>query len=82
MRSSQPLIDGSNEDGRLVADGEFLVASGHCPVPLEAVDPASDRMALAVVGLIELWRPTEPSFLRCQTWSALSGMVQRIPRWR
>ncbi len=28
------------------------------------------------------WSPHEPRFLRWRAWSALSGMVQRIPRRR
>jgi hypothetical protein len=53
-------------------------------VALEAIDPALHRVALFVVGLVELRRPTprEPGFLRLRTWSAFSGIVHRMPRWR
>jgi hypothetical protein len=41
---SQPLVEDRDEDGRFVADGEFLVSGGYRPVPLEAVDAALDSM--------------------------------------
>jgi hypothetical protein len=34
-RSSQPLVDGCDEDGRFVAHREFVVSHGHGAVPLE-----------------------------------------------
>src|SRR5688500_3284493 len=53
---SQPLIDGGNEDGRLVADGELVIPRGDRAVPFEAIDAALDRVALAVVDHVELRR--------------------------
>lgn len=56
-RGSQPLVDGRDEDGRLVADGELVVPRGDRAVALEAVDPALDSMTLAVVNWVEMRRP-------------------------
>jgi hypothetical protein len=53
MRWSQPLVDGRDEDGRLIADRELVVSRGHGAVPFEAVDAALDRVALAVVDCVE-----------------------------
>ena len=53
---SQPLVDGRDEDGRFVADREFVVARRHGAVPLEAIDPAFDRVLRLVVLGFELGR--------------------------
>ncbi|MEU7514037.1 transposase [Streptomyces sp. NPDC042898] len=83
-RGPQPLVAGSDEDGRLVADRELVVSRGDGAVSLEAVDSALDRMMLAVVRRIEMWRSTATGaeLLAIARWSDLSGMVQRIPRRR
>lgn len=60
---AQPLVDGRDEDGRLVADRELVVSRGDGAVPLEAVDPALDRVTLAEVDWVELW------------WSAVPAVV-------
>jgi hypothetical protein len=54
----QPLVDGRDQHGRFVADREFVISGGHSTVALEAVDAALDRVALAVVGLVEARWPT------------------------
>lgn len=74
--------DGCDENGRLVADRELVIPRGNRPVPLETIDAALDRVALAVVSLVEFRLPTAAGteFWRLRTWSALSGMVQRIPQ--
>lgn len=41
-----------------MTDGELVIARGDNTVSLESVDPALDRMALAVVGRVEARRPT------------------------
>ena len=53
MRRSQPLVDGCDKDGRLIADREFVVSGGHGPVALEAVDAALHSMTTLVVGGVE-----------------------------
>jgi hypothetical protein len=53
---SQPLVNGCDEDGRLVADREFVVARRHGAVSFEAVDPALDRVPSLVVLGVELGR--------------------------
>jgi hypothetical protein len=53
---SQPLVDGRDEDGRLVANRELVVARRHSAVPLEAIDPALDRVPSLVVLGVELGR--------------------------
>lgn len=58
LRRSQPFVDGRDEDGRLVADREFVVPRGHGPVPFEAINAALDRVPGLVVLRVELWRPT------------------------
>ncbi|WP_443056719.1 pyridoxamine 5'-phosphate oxidase family protein [Streptomyces sp. NBC_00667] len=57
VRWSQP-VDSRYGDGLLIADRWFVVSRGDGTVPLEAVDPALDRVALAVVDQVELRRPT------------------------
>lgn len=54
---SQPLVDGCDQHGRFVADGELVVSRGDCTVALEAIDSALHRVALLVVVLVELRRP-------------------------
>ncbi|GGT59951.1 hypothetical protein GCM10010271_73980 [Streptomyces kurssanovii] len=54
---SQPLVDGGDEDGRLVTDRELVISRGYGPVSFEAVNPALDRVPLAVVNRVELRRP-------------------------
>lgn len=67
---SQPLMDDRGLNGRLIADGKFVVPHGDGLVPLEAVDAALDCMALAVVGLVEL------RWSSARTWKRSSA-----PRW-
>ncbi len=43
-------------DGGQVADGEFLVASGHRPMLFELVDATFDSVAVSVDNRIERWR--------------------------
>src|SRR6202008_4766949 len=53
---SQPLVDGCDEDGRLVADRELVVASCHRTVPFKAIDAALDRVpSLVVLGVERGW---------------------------
>jgi len=40
-------------EGDFVADGELVVAGGHCPVALEPVDPAFHRVALGIQVRVE-----------------------------
>lgn len=53
-----PLVKDCDQYGRLVAHSELVIPRGHGPVTLEAINPALDGMPLAVVGLVELRRPT------------------------
>ena len=55
---SKPLVEDCDQHGSLVADGKLVEPRGHGPVPLEAIDSAFDGMLFAVVGLVELRRPT------------------------
>lgn len=81
---SQPFVDGRDEHGRFVADGELVVSRGHGLVPLRATDPALDSVPLSVVGLVEFRRPTATGaeLLAVTHVVRLSGMVQPIPRRR
>ncbi len=58
---SKPFVDGCDQHGGFVADGEFVVPRCHCAMSLEAVDAALDRVALFVVFPVEL------------RWSASAG---------
>jgi hypothetical protein len=44
----QPLVDGGDVDGCLVADGELVVAGGDGAVAFEAADAAFDGVALLI----------------------------------
>jgi hypothetical protein len=81
---SQPLVDGRYQGGCLVADRELVVPRGHGTVPFEAIDAALYRVPSLVVLRVELRRTAAAGagFLRLRAWSALSGMVQRMPRLR
>lgn len=81
---SQPLVEGCDQQGGLLAKSTFVVPGCDSAVPLEAVDPALDRMALAVVGRDEGRRPaaTGAEHLAIACLVGLFGMVQRIPRRR
>lgn len=57
---SEPFIDGCDEQGRFVTNGELVVSRGHCSMTLEAIDPALDRVARAVVLAVELRRTPTP----------------------
>ncbi|WP_257033593.1 hypothetical protein [Streptomyces sp. Ag109_G2-15] len=70
---SQPLVEHCDQHGRLVADGKLVVPRSHGPAALEAVDPALDGMPLAVVGLVELRRPTASRAELLTSWS-ISGI--------
>lgn len=50
---SEPVIDGRDLYGGLVADDEFVEARGHRAVPLEPGDPALHRVPLLVDLRIE-----------------------------
>src|SRR5829696_5393598 len=41
-----PFVDGGDADGGEIADGEFLVSAGYCPVAFELADAALDGVAL------------------------------------
>ncbi|GAA1281699.1 hypothetical protein GCM10009646_81140 [Streptomyces aureus] len=57
---SQPLVDGRDEDGRLIADRE-LVSRGHGTMPLETIDATFDRVPSLVVLGVGLGRPAAAS---------------------
>jgi hypothetical protein len=73
-----------NGDGLLVQGGyELVVPRGHGPVSLEALNAALDHVPRLVVLRVGPRRPaTVRTVFRLPAWSALSGMVQRIPRRR
>jgi hypothetical protein len=50
---SQPLVDGGEVDGGLVADGEFVEAGGRGAVAFDAVDAAFDDVTLLVDAGVE-----------------------------
>jgi hypothetical protein len=41
---SQPLVDGRDEDGRLIADRELVVSRGHGTMPFETIDATFNRV--------------------------------------
>jgi hypothetical protein len=65
-----------------MADREFVVSRSDGAVPLEAGDPALDRMTPVIVDRVEMRRATatEPSFAAVTRLVGLSGFIQRIPR--
>lgn len=81
---SQPLVQGSEEDGRLVADRELVEARGDSSVSLEAMGPYSTacRLRWSTGRSAAASRRREPSIWRKRARSALSGRVRRIPRRR
>ncbi|MER6076122.1 hypothetical protein ABT187_46785 [Streptomyces sp. NPDC001817] len=52
---------------RLVPNRELVESGGHFPVLLETADPALDRMALAIVDLVEP-RFTSPEKADAALW--------------
>lgn len=54
----QPFVNAGDGDRGLVTDGKLVIPRGYRPVALEAIDPALDRVPLAVVDLVERWRAT------------------------
>lgn len=72
---AQPLMDGSDENGRLITDREFVVPRRDSAVPLQAVDPALDRVTIAVVGRIETRGPTATR-TKLATIASLIGLVR------
>ena len=67
-------------DGGLVAHGELVIPGGYGPVALEPADAAFDSVTLLVRSGPGRRPPARPRFLRWRIWSALSGIVYRIPR--
>jgi hypothetical protein len=62
---AEPFVDGSDADGRFVADGEFIEAGGESAVTLEPVDAALGGVPLFVGLGVEGGRPPRlPRFLR------------------
>jgi hypothetical protein len=55
--SKEPVVDGGDGDGGLLADLELVVPGGDGAVALEPVDAALHRMALLVDLLVEGWWP-------------------------
>src|SRR4051812_32357030 len=51
--ASQPDVDVGDLDGRLVADGELVVASGEAAVLFVPVDAALDGVPLSIGGRVE-----------------------------
>lgn len=58
---SEPLVDGCDQHGRLVTDGQLVVPRGHRAMPFQAIDPALHCVAFLVVLLVEGRRPTAPT---------------------
>lgn len=53
----QPLVDGGELGGGLVATISLSKRGGHCPVALEAVDVALHRVTLLVEARVQGWWP-------------------------
>ena len=75
MCCSQPLVDGRDEDGRLVADRELVVPRGHGAVPFEEINTAFDSMSSLVVLRVERRRATaaDPEFIAIASLVGLIG---------
>lgn len=71
-RCHSHFVEHGDEDSRLVANSEFVVASGDRPVPLESLDPALDRVPSFVVLVIEAWPPATGEAGR-RRWPARSA---------
>jgi hypothetical protein len=58
-RPSPPVVDGSDDRGRLETDREFAMPAGRRTLSFEPIDPTLHSVTLLVVVPVELRRPPE-----------------------